>query len=356
MKKAIWIFGLILVLTFAKSALAIDNLPRATGFVNDFAGLLNPSAKTAMESQLKTLAEGEGPEIAVATLKSLDGNTPQSYAVALFKYWGVGKQDKNNGVLLLIAPKERKVWIETGYGVESVIPDLEASRIISQVITPKYRAGDKSGAIVDGVNAISARLATATTHETVPLTVPNQPVARPVVAREAVPVGQDGIGVMGFIVFVIFLGVVFYIAYRVLRALFSGSETERRHSSSSRSVPRPTSSYAPTPRTPSPRSSSRRSSRRSRNDDDDSSFATGVVVGSVLGSGSSDSDRASSKSSSYEPAPSRSRSDDGGGGIFGGGDTGGFGGFGGSDTGGGGSGGDFGGGGGDSGGGAGGDL
>ena len=100
-----------------------------TGFVNDYAKILSAQEKQEIETLLKQIEKSTTAEIAVVTTPSLEGLSLEKYAVELFENWGIGKKDGDNGLLILIAPTERKYRIEVGYGLEEVITDSIAGNI-----------------------------------------------------------------------------------------------------------------------------------------------------------------------------------------------------------------------------------
>src|SRR3989344_558866 len=126
----------------------------ATGYVNDYAEIISPAVETKLETRLESFTASTGNELAVVTLKSLEGDTVENTAVALFEQWGIGQKDKDNGVLLLVVPNERELKIEVGYSLEPVLTDSRAGTIIRDVITPKFKANDYGGGITDGAEAI----------------------------------------------------------------------------------------------------------------------------------------------------------------------------------------------------------
>lgn len=130
------------------------NLPDYQGFVNDYAGLLSPAVKTELEARLTQLEKDTTAEVAVVTVKSLEGDYVEDYAVKLFEKWKIGKKDKNNGVLFLVALDERKMRIEVGYGLEPVITDGRAGRIRDDDVIPKFKENDYEGGITAGVASI----------------------------------------------------------------------------------------------------------------------------------------------------------------------------------------------------------
>ena len=127
---------------------------KPTGFVNDFAGVLSQETKTSLESQLTQFKSETTNEISVVTIQSLDGDTIENYANTLFREWGIGSKDKNNGVLLILSIQDRKFRIEVGYGLEGALTDLTSRQIEQDVMVPKLKAGDYNGAVTQGVSAI----------------------------------------------------------------------------------------------------------------------------------------------------------------------------------------------------------
>ena len=140
-----------------------QNYPAYNGFVNDYAGLLSPSARAQLEARLSQLEKDTSDEVAVATVNSLDGDTIEGYAVGLFEKWGIGKKDKDNGVLFLIAPTERKVKIEVGYGLEPILTDGRAGRILDNAVLPSFKKGDYETGIIAGVASIEDYLRNGST-------------------------------------------------------------------------------------------------------------------------------------------------------------------------------------------------
>lgn len=138
---------------FASLAFAFD-FPELTGRVVDQAGVMSPDSKTDIEAKSKTLEDKSGIQLVVATVKSLQGSDIETYANQLFRFWKLGEAKKNNGVLLLVAPNERKVRIEVGYGLEGTLTDALSSVIISSAIIPRFKNKDFSGGIERGVDGI----------------------------------------------------------------------------------------------------------------------------------------------------------------------------------------------------------
>jgi uncharacterized protein len=139
---------LVAILSVTASA---QTFPKPTGRVNDFANVIDASTEAEIDRQLDLLEQNTTSEIAVATVKSLDDMSVEEYGNRLFKAWGVGQGKQDNGVLVLVAPSERKMRIEVGYGLEGVLPDGLAGQVIRDDFTPSFKNGDYSGGIRTGV-------------------------------------------------------------------------------------------------------------------------------------------------------------------------------------------------------------
>lgn len=134
---------------------ALAALPRPDGYVNDYAAIFAEADEAYLEDFLRTLERDTSAEVAVATVTSLDAMTIEEYATRLFAEWGIGKAKQDNGVLLLVAPRERAVRIEVGYGLESILPDGMAAEIIRTEMLPEFRAGNTPRGIGRGLNRIA---------------------------------------------------------------------------------------------------------------------------------------------------------------------------------------------------------
>ena len=139
----------------AGAVFAQASLPKPAGWVNDFAELLGAPARAALEQRLQDVETKTSSEIAVATVKSLDGMSVEEYANRLFKEWGVGQAKTDNGVLILVAPNEREMRIEVGYGLEGILPDGLAGEIRDEQFLPRFRDDDYAAGITAGVNRIA---------------------------------------------------------------------------------------------------------------------------------------------------------------------------------------------------------
>ena len=156
MRRLAALFALLLALV---SQAAWAELPaRPEGPVADYAKVLSPADAATLDAKLRDYNQATGRAIIVTTVPSLDGTDVESYAQDLATAWGIGGAKSENGVLLLVAPAERKLRIHTARGVQTRLTDIMSGRIIRDVIVPKFKAGDLSGGIVDGVDAIIQQL------------------------------------------------------------------------------------------------------------------------------------------------------------------------------------------------------
>lgn len=146
-----------LSLSIRTDAMAADPYPaKPVGYVNDFAGLLDPGFAGQLEQKLKTYRDTTSNVIVVATLMSLEDQAIEDVATRMFTDWKMWEGDRKNGVLVLIVPSEKKIRIEVGYGLEGAVPDIMAGRIISQIIQPAFREGRFEDGIDKATSAIMA--------------------------------------------------------------------------------------------------------------------------------------------------------------------------------------------------------
>lgn len=150
--RKLFSFGLLFFLIPLSSIFAYNNPGNPTGFVNDFAGVLNEEQKTNLENKLTNFEKETTNEISVVIIPNLGGDTVENYAEKLFKDWGIGKEKEDNGALLLIAIEDREMRIEVGYGLEPSLTDLLSSRIIREVLTPAFQQSDFYGGIDSSTN------------------------------------------------------------------------------------------------------------------------------------------------------------------------------------------------------------
>ncbi len=141
-------------------AFAAPNFPALTGRVVDAASILSAQEKSDLDARLAALEDKSGIQLVVATVPSLDGLEIEPYANALFRQWKLGEAKKNNGALFLIAPKDHRVRIEVGYGLEGTLTDATSKIIIANAVAPRFKVGDFDGGVARGVDDITAVLTT----------------------------------------------------------------------------------------------------------------------------------------------------------------------------------------------------
>lgn len=147
--------ALLLLLLWTGLALAAEpSYPALTGRIVDGASLIGTEARGRIETKIKAHEDKTGDQLVVATVPSLQGIGIEDFANGLFRFWKLGVAKTNNGVLLLVAPNERKVRIEVGYGLEGALTDALSKVIITTAVTPKFKTGDFAGGIEGGVDAI----------------------------------------------------------------------------------------------------------------------------------------------------------------------------------------------------------
>jgi uncharacterized protein len=149
----LWTFVCVLL---TSSIAAAQELPKPQGDVTDLADVLDGDAKAEAEARIRQAETKSGAEIAVATVPSLDGMSVEEYGNRLFNHWGIGKKGRDNGVLILVAPAERKIRIEVGYGLEPVLPDGLTGEIIRNDALPAFRDGAYGRGILASVNRVAA--------------------------------------------------------------------------------------------------------------------------------------------------------------------------------------------------------
>lgn len=156
MRRLAALFALLMALV---STAAWAQLPaRPDGPVADYANVLTAADKAALDAKLRDYNRATGRAVIVATVPSLDGEEIEPYAQKLAENWDIGGAESQNGVLFLVAPTERKLRIATARGVDVRLTDIMSGRIIRDVVVPRFKAGDMSGGIVAGVDAIIQQL------------------------------------------------------------------------------------------------------------------------------------------------------------------------------------------------------
>lgn len=148
----------------AYAAYGIKDIPNVhvadrTRYVSNPDGILSPEAVARLDAQLAGLWEQTSAEVVVVVVDAIDGGDIDQFATELFTDWGIGKKDKDNGLLFLVSKDDRRMAIRTGYGMEGVVPDILAGRIIRNFAAPRFKEGDYDGGVIAAVGEID-RLAT----------------------------------------------------------------------------------------------------------------------------------------------------------------------------------------------------
>lgn len=148
-------FSLLTTISFAQ----IPERPNSPQLVNDFANILSDAEQTQLENELVQFAQTTSTQIVVVTVSDLDGNDPGNYAFQIGEKWGVGQKDKDNGIVVLVKPKQGnskgQVFIATGYGLEGILPDAVVnSTVVDFEMIPRFKENDYFGGISNGVKVI----------------------------------------------------------------------------------------------------------------------------------------------------------------------------------------------------------
>lgn len=144
----------IMLLTCLTQTAAALEAPPLKGRINDYAGMLSPTAARSLEQNLSAFERETTNQVVLLTIPSLEGDVIESFAIRVAEAWKIGQKDKSNGVILILAKKERKIRIEVGTGLQGVLPDITAGQIIRNVIAPGLRAGNPDQAVSAGLGAI----------------------------------------------------------------------------------------------------------------------------------------------------------------------------------------------------------
>jgi uncharacterized protein len=145
---AVWPWALALFLSVLSPAHALD-VPELKGHVNDQVGLLSPDEQSALESKLTTHESATGQQFALLVIPSLDGEAIEEFSIRVVEKWKLGREKTDDGLLLTVAPNDRKLRIEVGYGLEGEITDAFSAGVIREVLTPALRKAQYAA----GINA-----------------------------------------------------------------------------------------------------------------------------------------------------------------------------------------------------------
>jgi uncharacterized protein len=149
------IFALLALLwSFASAAQQLVPVPPLSGPVVDTTGTLPPDQLQGLTARLEAFAKTKGAQVQVLIVPTTQPEDITQYGIRVADAWKIGRAKVDDGVILIVARDDRRLRIEVGYGLEGAIPDARANQIINQIITPRFRSGDMSGGIEDGVDAI----------------------------------------------------------------------------------------------------------------------------------------------------------------------------------------------------------
>ena len=219
MKKAAGLLIAMLLVLTGQSAFA-QTFPKLTGRVVDQANLLDPAQEAALTAKLEGLETRTNRQLVVTTLNSLEGYEISDYGYRLGRHWalgqdGKGESEKDNGAILIVAPNERKMRIEVGYGLEPVLTDGLSSSIIRNDITPAFKAGDFPAGINAGVDRIVTQLE-----------LPADEAAKVAAAAQTNNRQQDEGIPFGAIIFMLFI--IFFVVLPIIRSLSGGGKKHRK--------------------------------------------------------------------------------------------------------------------------------
>lgn len=146
------------LLLWAAVAVAAPTFPNLTGRVVDDANILSPQTKAALTTKLEALEAKTSRQLVIVTVPSLQGYEIEDYGYQLGRSWGIGEKGRDTGALMIVAPKERRVRIEVGYGLEGVVTDALSTVILQDRVLPRFRTGDYEGGVVGGADALIEQL------------------------------------------------------------------------------------------------------------------------------------------------------------------------------------------------------
>ena len=182
--RCLAVLALLFALIHCALSFALD-VPPLRGRVNDYADLMTPARAQALEQRFEQFENESGHQIAVLTIRSLEGEDIEGFSIRVAENWKIGKKGFDNGAILVIAQNDRKLRIEVGYGLEGVLPDAIASRIIREVIVARFRDGDFAGGVEAGAEAIMKAASGEPLPETARATKRRGALASPIV--EVIP-------------------------------------------------------------------------------------------------------------------------------------------------------------------------
>ena len=181
-----------MLLLLGAASLAETPLPPApTRWVTDTANFLSPATASALDARLAAYQQGTGHQLIVFIAPTTGGAPIEDWAVRAFAKWKVGRKGMDDGLAVFIMSQDHKLRIEVGYGLESVVPDATASRVINETMVPRIQSGDRDGAVTAGIDALTAKIGGQAVPPPAPLPAAEQP--RPISMVRMVFYGIIGI-------------------------------------------------------------------------------------------------------------------------------------------------------------------
>lgn len=200
LRRALWLLASLVWLAIGTASYAQDYPPRPEGPVYDGANILSPATEAKLDAELRAYNAQTGRAIIVATVPGLGGASIETYATTLYTdKWGIGGAQRDAGLLLLIAPSERKMRIEVGYGLHGYFGGIMAGRVINDVIAPRFKEGNFDAGVTDGIAAILAHLAKAPEDA-----IAIEEAAKAAAAQKSRSDGGFPIGVLIWLAFIFF--------------------------------------------------------------------------------------------------------------------------------------------------------
>jgi uncharacterized protein len=152
MKKIALIFFAFLF--FHPSIIQALEVPPLRGYVNDYAAMISPATRDRLEEELKGFEQTDSTQLVILTIPSLEGEPIETFSIRVGETWKIGQKGKDNGIILVVAKRDRKTKIEVGRGLEGRLTDLLAGRIVDLVINSRFKRGDFDGGFQAGVSAL----------------------------------------------------------------------------------------------------------------------------------------------------------------------------------------------------------
>ena len=172
-----WLGAVCLWLVLAAVTAQAADVPYLTGRIVDNAEILSPGTRESLEAKLAAHEQATTNQVVILTVPSLDGESIEGFATRVFDAWQLGQAGQDNGVLVIVAPHDRRMRIEVGYGLEGTLTDLQAARIIRDRMTPPFRDGSYDDGVTAGVDAIVATLEGRVAEEAPPAPAADQRTA-----------------------------------------------------------------------------------------------------------------------------------------------------------------------------------